>query len=162
MALVKLSRGFSLIELLVVLAVSGIILASSIPLGSQWIKSANLSSADGELSHAIGIAVATALRNEQALDSVEPAAALCLSDTNQLSVLEANTSGLPNCTGGTGTSVWSSSIPSNTAITANGNDISCMCFNPYGQLTQNSCSSCTIETTLNLSIDSNQRVLNVL
>ncbi len=157
----KLSRGFSLIELLVVLAITGILLGSTIPLGSNWIKSANLSTTDGELSHAIGMAIATALRNEQAIDSAEPAAALCLSDTNGLSVLKANTSGLPNCNGGTGTEIWSSSVPSNTAITANGRDISCLCFNPYGQLTQNNCTSCTMETALDLSIGSKKRVLNV-
>ncbi len=157
----KHSRGFSLIELLVVLAITGILLGSTIPLGSTWVKSANLSTTDGELSHAIGVTIATALRNEQAVGSTEPAAALCISDTNQLSVLKADTSGLPNCNGGTGIEIWSSSVPSNTAITANGSDISCLCFTQYGQLTQNNCPSCTMETSLDLSIGSKKRVLNV-
>ncbi len=159
--MIRLSRGFSLIELLIVLTVSAILLGSTIPLGSHWIKSASLSSTDGEMSHGIGIAIATALRNEQALDSTEPAAALCLSDTHKLSVLEATASELPNCTAGTGTSVWSSSLPGRATVTSNGDAINCLCFNPYGLLTTNSCSSCTTETALDIDIDTSHRVLHV-
>lgn len=157
----KLSRGYSLIELLIVLAISAILLGSTVPLGSHWIRSASLSAADGEISHGIGIAIATAFRNEQALDGKEPAATLCISDTNQLSVLEANASELPNCTAGTGTSVWSSSVPDRAAVTNDGNAISCLCFNPYGLLTSNNCPDCTTDTTLELSVDSTTRVLYV-
>lgn len=161
MAVKKLYRGFSLVELLVVLAVSGILLGSTIPLGSHWMKSANLSTVDGEMSHGIGKAIAAALRNEQAVDSMEPAAALCLSDTNQLTVLEANASDLPNCSAGTGKTVWTTSMPSNATITADGSDISCLCFNPYALLTTHNCSSCTTKNTLDLSIGNVKKVLYV-
>ncbi len=165
MALKTLAHGFSLTELLVVVAVSGILLGSTVPLGSHWIKSARLSSVDGEMSHAIGIAIATSIRNEQALDSTEPAAALCLSDTNQLLVLEANASVMPNCTAGTGTGtgtlVWSASMPNDVKISVNGSDIRCLCFTPYAQLTTTNCLGCSTATELDLSVDNVQRVLYV-
>lgn len=161
MAMIKMNRGFTLIEMVTVLAVSTILLATTIPLGGFWIESAKLSSTKGEMSHGIGKAIATALRNEQALDSASPASALCLSPTNQLSVLQANSSELPNCAASTGTTVWTSSIPENIEVTDNINVLQCLCFNPSGLLTNNSCAACTLEPILEMSIGDHAEVLHV-
>jgi Tfp pilus assembly protein FimT len=151
-----------MIEILITMAVSAILLSISLPLGSFWIESTSLSSTKGELSHGIGKAIATSLRNEQAVDRDEPAAVLCLSDSNQLTVLQASASELPNCTLGTGTSVWTSSIPDKVTASKNGVDVSCLCFNVYGLLTTNNCSGCTTETVLDINIGDRHATLHVL
>lgn len=158
----KQSRGISMIEMLVTIAISAILLGISIPLGSFWIESASLSSTKGEISHGIGKAIATSLRNEQAIDRNEPAAALCLSNTNQLTVLQASASELPNCALGTGTSVWTSSIPERVMIKENGTNINCLCFNIYGLLTTTNCPGCATEPVLDISIGDRQATLHVL
>lgn len=157
----RVAHGFSLVEMMTVLAVSSILLASAVPLGSFWIVSANLSSTHGEMSHGLGKAIATALRNEHALDNDQPAAALCLSDSSELSVLQANSSETPNCSAGTGTSIWTSSIPDAVDVTENGNAVSCMCFNPYGLLTSNACSGCTTQTVITVISGDREEVLHV-
>ena len=151
-----------MIEMLVTMAVSAILLGISIPLGSFWIESASLSSTKGEISHGIGKAIATSLRNEQAIDRNEPAAALCLSDTNRLTVLQASASELPNCALSTGTSVWTSSIPDKVTIKENGIDINCLCFNIHGLLTTSNCSGCATKPVLDISVGDRQAKLHVL
>lgn len=157
----KLAHGFSIIELVTVLAISSILLVATVPMGSFWLDSARISTTDGEMSHGIGKAIAIALRNEQALDNAEPAAALCLSDTNQLTVLQATATDTPNCDTAKGTSVWTSAIPDDINITDGGNDVECFCFTPYGLPTNNSCSSCTVATTVDMEIGNRLEVLHV-
>lgn len=157
----KSNAGFTLIEALIVIAVSSILIAITLPLASFWLERADLSAAKGEMSHGFGKAISAALRNEQALSSAEPAAAMCISADNQLSVLQATSSALPNCAAGTGESIWSASLPDSITISNNGNDVSCLCFNPTGLLTNNSCASCNVESIVDLGIGSQLEFLHV-
>ena len=154
-------KGYTLVELMVALTVSATVLATTIQLGRHWVEQAKISNSDGELTQGIGKAISIAVRNEQALDSLSPVSALCRSETNQLSVLKANTTELPNCASREGTAVWASSIPDDIDITANGVDMECLCFNAYGLQTTNSCGSCTTTTVLSVSAGSSETTLYI-
>lgn len=141
--------GFTMVEAMVVVAVSGILLAITLPISAFWLERADISTARGELSHGFGKAIALAIRNEQAVPIGQPAAALCLSTYNELSVLTpSEPTEIPNCATSTGTLVWSSTLPAGIDVLSNNADVSCMCFSSAGTLTSNNCNACAITPTI--------------
>jgi len=164
----KSQAGLTLIEMMTVVAVTGILLAITLPLSAFWLERADMSAAKGELSQSFGKAIALALRNEHALDIGQPASALCLSADNQVTVLEPvistvapNPVVLPNCAAGTGTTAWSTSLPDDIDVTVNGNAVSCMCFTISGYATDSDCAPCSVAATVDLSIGSEQDTIHV-
>jgi len=157
----KSEAGFTLIEAMIVVAVSAILLAVTVPLSAFWTNRADISTAKGELSHGFGKAISLALRNEQALPIGEPAAALCLAPDNQLTVLEPSPSELPNCSANTGNMVWRATIPESISMSSNGNNVSCMCFNTAGLLTNNNCGGCSVTPTIDVGVGNEMDTVHV-
>jgi len=162
----KSQSGFTLIEAMIVVAVSGILLAITLPLSAFWLERADMSAAKGELSQGFGKAIALALRNEHALSSDQVASAMCISSDNELTILQpTNSTELPSCATGTGTAtgtlVWTSSLPDDIEIKVNGNDVSCMCFRSTGFPTTAGCGGCTNTATVQVSVGSEEDTVHV-
>lgn len=159
---IQRSRGYTLIELTTVLAVTAILTASTVPLGSFWIERAQITEATGELTHSFGKAVATSLRNQHALNSTSAVTAVCVSQDNQLTVLEALATTPPNCSTSAGDKIWTTSLPERLSISNSGTDVSCMCFNTNGFLTTaDSCGTCSVGSSLDLTVGGRTETLNV-
>ncbi len=153
--------GYTLVEMTTVLAVTSILTASTIPLGAFWLQRNQLIEAEGELAVGIGKAVSSSLRNEFAHDATDPIAAVCISDLNQLTVLEADNSTLPNCSTASGVTIWSASLPENLTITSFDVPVSCFCFDSNARLTANSCNSCLTNATVDLAVGSREDTFHV-
>lgn len=160
---IRHSKGFTLIELMTVLAVTAILIASTVPLGAYWIEQANIAKGTGELTQSFGKAIGASLRNQHALDAGAAVAAICISETNQVTVLESNTTTTLNCANGTGDSTWTTTLPENLSITSGINDVSCMCFNASSFLTNTAtnCSSCATGSSVTLTTRGRSEVLDV-
>lgn len=156
------NRGFTLVEMTTVLAVSGILLASTIPLGSYWTQKAKMADATGELTHSIGKAIGSALRNPNALDADVAIAAVCISPDNEVTVLEANVGTPIDCTNGNGNTLKTGTLPPGLEITRFGQTQNCLCFNSSALLTNNNqCSTCSTNATLDLTVGSQTYSLHV-
>jgi|GEM_PF-3262214 len=73
------ARGFSLIELLVVLAVVAFLAFVTVPLASGWIRNAQLEKDFAGVQRALGTTKALAMRNSTGADSGVASAVLCRS-----------------------------------------------------------------------------------
>lgn len=160
---IQRSKGYTLIELMTVLAITAILIASTVPLGAYWIERANLAESTGELTHSFGKAIATALKNQHALDPADAIAAICISNTNELTILESQATTALNCSTGMGDKLWTADLPKGIDITSNNTAVSCMCFTSNGFLTNSAanCSGCITSNTLNLAIGDRSEKLNV-
>ncbi len=76
------SRGFTLIELMITIALFGLLLFVGVPLTQSWTNSSYQRDAAGLLKQGISRAKATALRNQGAVQDTAPAAVLCHSGQN--------------------------------------------------------------------------------
>lgn len=144
-------RGHTLVEMTTVLAITSILAASTIPLGSHWLQQNRLTEGSGELTLSIGKAVGASMRNQHGLNVGLPVTTVCISNQNQLTVLEATSTTLPNCASGDGATIWSGSLPDRLEISGFSAPVSCLCFNSNAQLTTNSCTGCFTGTTLDLT-----------
>ena len=152
------AEGFSLIELMTVVAIIGILAATTFPLGQTWVSEAKVTKARGNLTQALGKAKSVAIRNKELATEIEPVTAVCLADstndTQTITVYERTsvTSGAtttitaPDCATAAGAVVWSTRISGNVSInTGADNDVAvtCACFDRSGLTTQyDSCTSC--------------------
>lgn len=152
--IVKPERGFTLIELMIVIALFAIIAFVATPITGAWIADADLMRTEGELHQAVGRAKSIALRNPAGASSGEAAGIVCISDTNALSVKQGNVDGAPDCAAA-GDVMWSVQLDEDVAITTDGvgsSALSCMCFNSKGLLTDVGCSTCATDTTFTLAV----------
>ena len=154
--------GYTLTELIIVLAITSILLGATIPLGSFWINNSRITFVSGELSHALGKAIGGALRNEGGSTADEPAAAVCISSDNVLTVLEATATETPSCSTPEGNEVWRTQLSDRVEITSQSNAVSCVCFTSRALLTTNSqCGVClaATESSVDLSIGDKNETL---
>lgn len=158
------SLGYTLTELMIVLAIMSILLGATIPLGSFWINNSKITFVSGELSHALGKALGSALRNEGGRETDEPAAAVCISSTNMLTVLEATEDDLPSCSASSGNEIWRTQLSDRVEIKNLDNAVSCVCFTSRALLTtENTCGVCLADSqnSLDLSIGDKNETLFV-
>lgn len=144
--------GFTLIELMVVVALVGILAIMAGPLTSSWVDNAKLDHVVHLLSDGYGRAEAAALRNRQGIINGGAAAVLCLSSAG-LALYEAvdeNTSA--SCSG---SAIWSASLPSDVQISAGSTALSCLAFNNQGLLATPSGSSCQNSASVVVSVGTN-------
>lgn len=153
------SRGFTLPELLIVIAMVGILIGITLPLGRHWIIGANISSVEGELSIAVGKAKSAAIRNQFSVVENEPVTAICLSVDQILTVLESTVDTLPSCSDGTGNEVWRSNLSDNVQLSINNTSLQCMCFSSMGTLTDNNCAACQTDGRLTLTAGSKSETI---
>lgn len=150
----RLVKGFTLIEVLIVIAIIGALVLVAAPLTGGWVKEANITNVESAMNEAIGRAKAIALRNENAITGNNAVAAICIdSATRKLTVLESASAGAsPDCTTPTGAQVWQSQLSTDIAVTVAGASVTCLCFDNKSILTQASnCSTCTNATNFNLN-----------
>lgn len=141
--------GFSLIELMVTIAILAILIMMGSSLTSLWSKQAELDKASMSLKSAMGLAKATAIRNEFAINSGLVASQICFDkDLKHLSVHSASATGSASCS-----SPIIFDYPLNTAIqisNANSTTFKCFAFNNFGQVIEEITNNC--KTNLSISI----------
>ncbi len=145
------SKGFSIIELLIVILIMGMALVKGIPFTMDWVNSARVTEAESGLVEAIGLAKAKALRNAQGVISGDAVTAVCYAN-EILTVVEASADDSPaECAGGS-TQIWQLSLAGNVNIAVQNNDFSCLCVDAKAQFTQSAgCNACSTNTTFTLT-----------
>jgi prepilin-type N-terminal cleavage/methylation domain-containing protein len=148
-----LNSGFTLIEVMIVVAIIALVVLVTAPLSGHWVTDANRLEAEGQLNQAVGRAKASALRNYMGATGNTAVTAICLSNDNVLTVLEG-TPGTPavspDCTTGTGTQLWRGKLHANITVQADAADFSCMCFDNRATPTS-SCNTCSTSTKFSLT-----------
>jgi|SRR5690606_565123 len=140
--------GFTLIEILIVIAIFALIILVAAPLTGSWVSDANRLEAEAQLTQAIGRAKAAALRNHRAATGDNPVTAVCLSGNNELTIREGTDAAAPNCDPAAGTELWQVQINKNVTV----QNFSCLCFTNKGLLTNDgACSSCSTTTEFSLT-----------
>lgn len=153
--------GFTLVELLIVVAILAFLTLAAAPLSGAWVQDADLLKVEGEFTQAIGRAKASALRNQRAALASEPVTAICVSNTKVLTVLEGTQATAPNCGTPAGTQLWTAQLDSDVSVTSSGNAVSCMCFDNRGLLTTSSCAGCLTQSTFTLSAGSKNETVYI-
>lgn len=145
-------RGFTLVEVLIVIAIIAVIIFIAAPLSGGWLRDANLLTAEAQLTEAIGRAKAASLRNSSAATGDNPVTAVCRSNGNLLTVREGTAAAAPSCSTPAGTQVWQAQIDTKVTVQVSGSTLSCLCFANKGQTTTSgTCSSCAASTSFTLS-----------
>lgn len=160
-------RGFSLIELLVVLALLGFLLSLAVPFASSWSNQSKLQDAAQLLQQGIGRTKALALRNEYGIRPRlegnirvdKTVAILCLASTTpRLNIYTATMSAeAATCSG---TAAWSAELPQALAITNADKNFTCLALNSRGlPININNCSTKS-EYTLSIGGESETVTFN--
>lgn len=139
--------GFTLIEILITIALVAIISLVAVPITSEWLRDSEVQVAEGQLTQAIGHAQASGIRNVPASTGDDHAAIICINTTTDaLTVRESTSSVTADCTAAnTATVLWQAKLESRVELVdTSDNAVSCLCFNNKGLLTDqgSSCSSC--------------------
>lgn len=136
------ASGFSLIELLVTLAIVASVLVTAVPLGLGWVNRAKATEAGAQFQSLIIRAKAAAIQNAAgARDDSGVSATVCQSGTN----IYIHSGTTTSC----GTSpLWTMAIPggSNTSIQLAGASFACLLLNNVGLPVSGSISTTTCTT----------------
>lgn len=162
-------QGFSLIELMITVALIALLALMGTSLSGGWVKSADRLEAEGDLTQALGRAQAAALRNAMGASGNTAVAAVCLSNTNVLTVLEGippvttSTPAVaaipPNCATPTGKQLWQTQVDTDVVITHNTTAFTCGCFNNTGLFTTTGCTGCITTPTFELTTGGSNEVV---
>ena len=144
------SRGFTLVEAMVTLAIMALVIAVTVPLTGGWVASANRLDAQGALTEAFGHARGAAIRNAMAASADSPVAKICL-ESGELKVLRGTAVSAADCASGAGKLVWQKNVNADVDITQDGSPYQCSCFNNRGLLTTVDCSGCGTEFTFTIA-----------
>ena len=145
-------KGFSVIELMIVLLLLGMAMAKGIPFTIEWVNSARVTDAESALIEGVGYAKAKALRNGNGVIEGRAVTALCY-DQGQFAIYEGEDNSKPAACDVSLDRPWMQSIASNVDITVANNAFSCVCFDAKAQITQNgSCALCANSTTFDIAL----------
>ncbi|HRH78333.1 MAG TPA: prepilin-type N-terminal cleavage/methylation domain-containing protein, partial [Cellvibrionaceae bacterium] len=149
----KAAAGFTLVEILIAVALIATLAFAVVPLGTSWTTSAESVNTKGVLSQAISRAKSTALRNGNKISETNAVTAVCLS-SGKVEVREASgTVTSAHCASNGGSATWSNKIGTTLTIKNNNQALSCMCFSSKGLLvtTPSNCTSCATSSTFEFS-----------
>ena len=141
------ASGFSLIEMMVVIAIVAILAVAGVALTSSWVKQAEITKTVTSLASAINLAKSTSIRNENGFTDNSTAAQICLNQ-NILSVYKpASSTTAASCSS---TAIYSFQIPSNVQIKDVSNTtLNCIAFGHLGD--QKNTSPCTTDQVLTIT-----------
>ena len=146
------SRGFSLIELMVGLALLAFLIMLAVPFTNTWSNSTKLHEAESLLRQGVGRTKALAQRNELGIAGSQTAAILCRDSTTAvLTLYQAAT-----CTG---TPVWSAQLPTAVNITNGETLFSCLAISNRGLPVASN--SCNVTSTYTLSIGGESETVTI-
>ena len=143
-------KGISLIELMVTIAILAILVITGTSLTGLWSKQAELDKATMSLKSAMGIAKATAIRNEFALNTNQPSSQICFDEiTKQLTIHKASSTGSASCSSPI---VFNYPLHSDTVIKNSDTSLfKCYAFNNFGQVTTEITTNCKTNLSLTIS-----------
>jgi prepilin-type N-terminal cleavage/methylation domain-containing protein len=118
------SKGFSLVEVMVVVTLIGLFATAASQLGGKWMQQTRLTEAKGIVERAISQAKALAIRNPEQIFTDKATAALCVSD--QTIKLKSGAAGDVNCTDA-GAEIWSAKLPQGISIKRTGSSTVATC-----------------------------------
>ncbi|WP_313517377.1 prepilin-type N-terminal cleavage/methylation domain-containing protein [Pseudomonas sp.] len=148
----RAARGFTLIELMITVALLAFLVLIGGPFTAAWSNGAKVRDAEGVLNQGIGRAKAAALRNRYGIVDSKPAAILCLSSDNLLSLHEADDKDTP-ATCATH-SPWQAQLPASVSVTltAGTTTLSCLSFDSHAAFASVSVpGGCSSSTALTLA-----------
>jgi prepilin-type N-terminal cleavage/methylation domain-containing protein len=158
----KKTRGFTLIELMIVILIAGLLMLVAAPFTRAWTASAKITEAQGVLNQAVSRAKAVALRNPNGLarvddsDNIQVAAAVCGASGNVNVWVATDVDTPASCdTAGTsqGTQIWTHKLPNNVTVeTMAGTTASTftgLCFDNRGLVID----SCGSKGLLNIKVE---------
>lgn len=150
----SIARGYTLIEVLIVIAILAFVVLLAAPLSGTWVSDANIQETQGQLQEAVGKAKSIALRNQMMALGGAPVAAICISNAMALTVRKGTAGVPPSCVAPlAGEQVWQTQISTKVSIKQSSTVVSCICFDNKGLVTTNdTCSTCANSTALDLII----------
>ena len=153
----KYTRGFTLIELMIVVLIAGLLMLVAAPFTSQWSDRAKITEAQGVLNQAVSRAKAAALRNPNGIERVNDttgrtkiAAAVCPVGVSVQVRVATNSTTPAGCNPRTGTKIWAHKLPSRVTIENSGGTpsfVEGLCFSNRGLIVD------TCESDGNLKIN---------
>ena len=124
-------RGLSLIELMVTLAISGLLMVSAGNLTSSWIASSRVNSALAVMTQGVARARAIALRNPGGVANGSSAAILCVSNgTVRLFAATRSPQAAASCQSSGG--LWTAALGNSASVQVNGSALTCLAFSNRG------------------------------
>jgi type IV pilus assembly protein PilA len=125
------ARGFSMIELLITIAISALLMTSAGTLTTHWIASSRVQSALGVMTQGVSRAKSIALRNPGGVSNGASAAILCISgSTVRLFAATRSPQAAATCQNSGG--LWSAQLASTASVQVNGSTLSCLAFTNRG------------------------------
>lgn len=124
--MVTCRRGFTIIELMVVISIIGVLALTAVPLTQGWLNDTHINNARSQLLRGYSQAKAQALRN--AANATGNTAAACLTIT--ATQLQVRTPVSGSCTGAV---QWQGEWPSGVALTINNATVTAIFMNNRGQ-----------------------------
>lgn len=136
-------RGFTLIELMIVILIIGLMVLVASPFTTAWSNSASVTKYEGVIKYAITLAKTAAMRNEAGVAGDAQASAVCVSAGNdRLYVTQASVNGAGVITEAdcalSGTVIYQADLPANLTVNKAANnafemaDGDGLCFNNRG------------------------------
>lgn len=152
--------GVTLIEILIVLALMGVLSVAGMSFTGRWVDSNRILDGNNLFSQAYSRAKAAALRNEFGMINDEPASALCFTN-HTLTIYTAKSATEPaSCSAANSNQLWRATVSERLSVKINDNagaDFSCVCLGGHAQLTTSvsvGCNTCLGSKTLPLYLKS--------
>lgn len=124
-------RGFTLVELMITLALIAIIAMAAVPYTASWIHAAQVQTTAANLEQAFAKAKALALRNPSGVTASAPAASVKLA--GNIVIVCSGAAGDAGCSLGGGNMVWQGNVTDGVAIQSGGAALSSIVFDNSGQ-----------------------------